>query len=143
MEFTTLWIPDPSTEKLHYRYTSSFTSCGYFDADGDWIRSSSEISVSIELETFLEVKKTPKGAWIHGERSGEKFVLDYGRKRYAWPTKELAWESFIARKRKQIRLLSVQIAAAEAAIKAGPPEESKTHKTFHCYAITNNKVTIE
>jgi hypothetical protein len=54
-------------------------------------------------------RRTPQGAWIGG-----KFVLLTATKRWACPTEEEALESFIARKRKQIRILSTQLRRAEA-----------------------------
>lgn len=135
MKLPPLDVVDLLTDKLYYRYTSRIESCGYFDADGDWIGSRSEIRVVVRLEVFREIRKTPRGAWIEVplQRHGKKFVLDHGRKRYAWPTQELAWESFVARKQKQIRLLSRQVAAAEAAIEKGPPRDKETEKSFYLY----------
>ena len=133
MKLLPLDVVDPLADKLYYRYASRIESCGYFDADGDWVGSRSEIKVVVRLEVFREIRKTPKGAWIEVPFHGKKFVLDHGRKRYAWPTQELAWESFVARKQKQIRLLSRQVAAAEAAIEKGPPRDREIEKSFYLY----------
>ena len=61
---------------------------------------------------FPVVKETPKGCWIdvYGKR---KFVLNDSTKRYAYPTKELALQSFIARKRRQAGILRAQLKNAE------------------------------
>lgn len=54
-------------------------------------------------------RRTPKGAWVVG-----RFVLLTATKRWACPTEEEALESFIARKRKQIRILSTHLSRAQA-----------------------------
>ena len=61
---------------------------------------------------FPVVKETPKGCWIdvYGKR---KFVLNDSTKRYAYPTKELALQAFIARKRRQCGILRAQLKNAE------------------------------
>jgi deoxyribodipyrimidine photolyase-like uncharacterized protein len=71
-------------------------------------------------------KETPKGCWIdvYGKR---KFILNDAVKRYACPTKELALQSFIARKRRQCAILRAQLENAEgllayaSALKEPPP----------------------
>jgi hypothetical protein len=62
---------------------------------------------------------TPKGAWVCG-----RFVLLTATKRWAVPTEEEALESFMARKKKQIRILSTQLSRAEADLALACP---KTH----------------
>ena len=62
------------------------------------------------------VSVTPTGAWI--DVFGRKrFVKLNARKRYACPTEVEALESFRARKRRQIRILKHNLAAAEAALR--------------------------
>lgn len=48
------------------------------------------------------MKETPKGYWVH-EEPHRRWVSKTGRKRYAYPTKELALENYIARKLSQIK----------------------------------------
>jgi hypothetical protein len=69
----------------------------------------------------LRVRKvTECGVWLddYGWRMGEgdRFVLRDARKRYACPTKEEAWVSFIARKRRHLRILQAQAKAVEYAL---------------------------
>jgi hypothetical protein len=54
-------------------------------------------------------RATAKGAWVAG-----RFVLLTATKRWACPTEQEALESFMARKKKQIRILSTQLKRAEA-----------------------------
>lgn len=76
------------------------------------------IDVFVEPERYRILRRTPKGVWI--EMSGfpftDKFVLLYGRKRFAYPTKEEALTSFIARKRRQIGICKYQLEVAERAM---------------------------
>jgi hypothetical protein len=72
------------------------------------------------LETHYVAKRTPKGAWITDKFDFRKkrFVLDTGRKRFAYPTKEEAKESFLARKRRQLFILKAQVENVELAVLA-------------------------
>ncbi|UPT95468.1 hypothetical protein J4G48_0040655 [Bradyrhizobium barranii subsp. apii] len=60
---------------------------------------------------------TPKGAWVCG-----RFVLLSATKRWACPTEEEALESFMARKRKQIRILSHRLKEAEVDLALAYPK---------------------
>lgn len=75
-------------------------------------------SVSLRLELLELVKKTPCGAWLNYGYTGakNKFVLDYATKKYAHPTKEKAYESFLARKRKQLRIYKQKVRTVEIAM---------------------------
>lgn len=74
-----------------------------------------EFIVNVALNHYEIKRKTPKGCWIDIYGT-EKFVLDNARKRWAYPTEELARESFIARKQSQIQHLKRQLEHAEAAL---------------------------
>lgn len=67
--------------------------------------------VSVNLDTFDIIKETLKGQWVQDEPRFLKprFVLNHGRKRYAHHSKEEALLSFVARKRKQLRILKTQL----------------------------------
>jgi len=93
-----------------YRY------CDHLTLDG----------VQVGLETYYVVKRTLKGYWIghivgdfyhFGEK--KRWVSDYSVKRFAYPTKEEAATSFIARKRRQIGILRHQLNGAEDALIKG------------------------
>lgn len=78
-----------------------------------------ELNATICLQAckteFSVTKITPKGAWIDG-LGGKRFILNRSASKYAWPTKELAWESFLKRKESQIKTLRKQLAAAEKSL---------------------------
>ncbi len=72
--------------------------------------------LAISCIEYNVVKRTPRGAWIEPKwvtdynfedlehrKMHWKFILDGVGRRFAYPTRELARESFIARKRKEIQ----------------------------------------
>jgi hypothetical protein len=75
--------------------------------------------------TFSLVKETPCGYWIKKDNenwrelfstfsSKQRWVSKTARKRFAYPTKEQALLSFIARKRRQIAITEWQLLTAES-----------------------------
>jgi len=65
----------------------------------------------LEAWWYRVSKRTRCGAWIDG---GGKFVNLQARKQWACNTVDEALASFIARKRRQVSILSAQLKAAEA-----------------------------
>jgi hypothetical protein len=68
--------------------------------------------LAISCNTFRVIKRTPQGAWVVPEYWADRpeswdrlkrFILEGDGRRYAYPTRELARESFIARKKKEIQ----------------------------------------
>jgi hypothetical protein len=60
------------------------------------------------LTSYTVHRMTPKGCWIvlygtEPSKYNQKFVLDGHGKRYAYPTKEEALESYIIRKERQVQ----------------------------------------
>ncbi len=75
------------------------------DADADLYGVSDP---QIEL-TWWHARRTPKGAWVCN-----RFVLLTARKKWAANSEAEAIESFIARRQKQIRILTKQLQRADA-----------------------------
>lgn len=75
--------------------------------------------VKIGLTTFPIIKVTKCGVWIRrwALAADKTFVLRDAHKRFAYPTKEEALTSFIARKSRQIRIVSNQLKVAEEALR--------------------------
>lgn len=72
---------------------------------GEWFRYyDTKDEPYVRLEKLPVLRETPAGVWLyyHGE---EKFVLKNANKRWAYPTIELAQNSFRIRKRKQLGYL--------------------------------------
>ena len=98
------------TGEVWYRYADVQYSAGC-DEVGNLLPYAGP--VGIRLEEHGVAKHTPKGVWLISGR----FVLKDSRKRFACPTKEEAMASFIARKQRQIRILSAQLARATEAVR--------------------------
>ena len=75
-----------------------------------------EGSLKVELRELPVIKKTPKGVWLIGDYGNRRFVRYNATKTYACPTKDEAKASFIARKRRQIKIYSTRLRAANAAL---------------------------
>lgn len=85
----------------------------YVDSDQEWSRDPYELSFPVKRYTAKSVVLDWYGK--------DKFVLLDARKRFAHPTRELAMASYIARKQREIGLMSARhdravewLAAAQA-----------------------------
>ena len=78
--------------------------------------SLSVLGVELVLYSFLVQKETPKGVWL-SVWSQKKFVLTSAKRKYAYPTKELALASFIIRKKRQLGYLNASLTQAEEALR--------------------------
>ena len=68
--------------------------------------------VYFQYDKYSVLKRTAKGVWLstpYDKQKGKRFVLDSGRKRFAYPTKALALESYIARKTRHLSILQHQV----------------------------------
>lgn len=98
-----------------YRYQETHYAPPYDYEWGDW---RGEGSTEIHLHEFTVVKHTPKGVWLTAGYGDRRFVLKDAYKRFACPTKEEAFESFLARKKREIKIYKARIASAERALTA-------------------------
>lgn len=87
------------------------------------IRQSSRLT--LYLYTFRILRHTPCGAWIDIGWGEKKFVRTVGRKRYACPTKDEAWKSFVARKQRQALIVHNQYQVAVAAQHLDPSKATE------------------
>ncbi len=71
---------------------------------------------AIYLTEYQVTKETTKGYWI-----GTVWVSKTSKKRYAYPSKDEAWASFQARKKRQILILSTRLAYAQEAARTSRP----------------------
>jgi hypothetical protein len=87
-----------------------------FSNGADEYGESTGSHVQVLLDRFCIMKRTPKGAWIDawGEK---KFVNLTARKQYACETLDAAKQSYLARKKRQVRILSSRLSSAESAIR--------------------------
>ena len=71
--------------------------------------------VVVNLKEFNIIKHTPCGVWLDVFGT-KKFVKTKARKRWACPTKKETYKSFLARKKKQKRILERQLSRVEQSI---------------------------
>ena len=72
----------------------------------DYSSDEDEPHYCVALRTFMVRRETPKGVWIaEADWMKPRFVLKSANKRYAYPTAELAMESFRIRKGRQLQHL--------------------------------------
>lgn len=97
---------------VHYRYRVSYDMHGAI----------------VEEERWHVIKETDSGYWINPEGCGlaklphvTKFVLKQSRRRYAYPDRQEAWNSFCIRRRKYERHLAWR-ALCNAALVATLPD---------------------
>ena len=73
-----------------------------------------------EIYSYAVEKVTAKGVWVRDENRGGydakakkwgklRFFLSGATKRFAYPTKEEALDSYVQRKKRQVRILSSQL----------------------------------
>lgn len=93
---------DASNTTCLYRFDYHLESKGYIDECGEFV-SSGYANVKLSLQKYPIEKITPKGKRISG-----RWVSNSSRKRWAWPTIEEAKISFVARKRKQLKILAMR-----------------------------------
>ncbi len=108
--------------EIWYRY-EDVTYAGGVNEDGDW---NGNTTLKVELREFVVLKHTKHGVWLapsFGDYktlgfigSERRFVLNRSIKRFACPTIELATESFIARKTRQVSIYEKRAGTARAAI---------------------------
>lgn len=74
-------------------------------------------SVQVELRAYRVARETPKGAWLEQWPGGSlRFALRECKKRFACATREQALESFVARKRRQIKIYEARASRARRAL---------------------------
>jgi hypothetical protein len=91
----------------------------YAPASDEWGHPVGRGCAFVHVLEFPVLRETEKGVWLdaHG---GRRFVLRDARKRFACPTPAEAWESWRARKRKQLRILESQVSHVCEVLEANP-----------------------
>lgn len=90
------------------------------------------------LTTFDVLQETPRGYWViesyqamwpaEIQEKKRRWVSKDSRKRYCYPSKEQAWESFKIRCQWRVTHLERQLEVAKAAAQLSTPED--TQRTF-------------
>lgn len=103
--------------EFYYRYID-----GRYAAPADEFGDSTGGSTAfVRLNKFVVTKHTPKGVWVKGWMFGcevgqARFILSSARKKFACSTKELALESFLARKAAQRRIYAARVAHVDEVV---------------------------
>ena len=120
----TLCLPDARSEgsvivkqpELWYRledYEDTNVQGVLLSMNDSWLRGGP--AIRLFFRTFGVVRHTPKGVWLN-EYGVQRFVLKDARKRYAYPTKELALESYRKRRESYIKRLKNYLHRAEGGL---------------------------
>jgi hypothetical protein len=94
-----------------YRYVDRLYSCF---SDDEYYHG--EALVRIVIEEYPVVRRTDQGAWIRKDHATDSFVLLTARKKFACNTKQEAYNSFLARKKRQIGILTGRLRRAKEAL---------------------------
>ena len=68
----------------------------------DWLYRVQDNRNVVHVVPYKIIRRTKSGFWITDMSLKDRWVNNYSKKRFAYPTKERAWENFVARKLKQI-----------------------------------------
>jgi hypothetical protein len=90
--------------------------------DYQFLNISDGVFLHLQCRQLLIKKITPKGYKVKKEYDSERFILKNAKKKFAYETKDAAFESFVARKKRQREILQYQLALVEAALKLTPEE---------------------
>ena len=93
-------------------------------------------TVKTLLRQFTVLRETPKGYWVNEgynqycpeiNEQYKKWVSKTSIKRLCYPTKEEAFKSFLARKKRQLLILKGQIRMVEIACKLKDEKDEISH----------------
>lgn len=100
------------SEKIFYRYVSKTKHHIYFNVDGDY-HDTGMSTPYLELKIYHCFKETPKGFWIvrpyDNNGVNKRWVSNSSAKRFAYPTKAEALESYIKRANRRLKILNGQL----------------------------------
>ena len=110
----------PNEADKYYRYVD-YRESDYFRFFDDYQDHPGTSHVCVRCDEFKVVRRTKKGVWImlgYGfAHQGLRFILSGTRKKFAAPTKKEAMESFVARKKAQLRIYEARANQARESLK--------------------------
>lgn len=92
---------DRENQEIYYRYSNFYGPLGH---------------VRVNLHKYEVTKHTPAGVWISEGVWDKHFINHKSRKKFAYPDKETALESFKLRKQRQIEILTDKLSDAKVAL---------------------------
>jgi hypothetical protein len=102
VHFNNTWFGEEPPEGSYFRYEGKFYT--------------GEECVYIYCEAYPVLRTTPHGVWVQTWK--EQFILEGEGKRYAYPTRELAWASFLIRKARAVGWCELRLRAAQRILEA-------------------------
>lgn len=69
-----------------------------------WTEEVIGYSYSVHFTSFVVLRTTPKGVWIDEGFGAEKFILGKAVRQFAVPTKELAKQDEMERRKKHVKM---------------------------------------
>jgi len=99
-------------EEEWYRVTDYLTA--YYDPWGEDWEQDGPSTVNLRVARLPVLKHTLKGVWLMADQD-KRFVRRVANRRYACPTLDEAFVSFIARKDRQIRIYDARLVKAKEA----------------------------
>lgn len=99
----------------YFRYDEVLVGEGYIDELGEYVSTGSH--VKLQLHEYEVIKQTPTGVRLndYGRSEHGRLVSRNWNKQWACPTVEEARQSFMARKKRQIRILEARLKTAREA----------------------------
>ena len=94
--------PPPQIKCIYRVDSTRFATCMCDEA------CSHGYDIRVSIHSYSVFSQTPKGVWL-GHFHKDRFVRLSGTKRFAYPTKQEAIASFLARKQRQLSILTAQL----------------------------------
>lgn len=113
--------------EVWYRFADRQVSLGV----DPWTERSYGSRTEVVVHEYPVESRTPKGVWLSLHAGQRRFVRRDATKRWACPTKAEARASFLARKRRQLRILAAQARAAEEAIRLADDAVSNVFRSIN------------
>lgn len=98
------WMNDENGHYVERTFLPDLTFYRYHD--------SYYMGERITCYKFKAIRETPCGYWIMDDRR-ERWISKTSMRRFCYPTKEEAWVNFVARKKRQLKLLKSRISDVE------------------------------
>lgn len=138
----------PQPWEYYYRYRDVLTQSGSY---GSTLYSSFKYTqVTLSLEKFIVLRKTPKGVWIENHKypsqPEQKFILTSMHRKWAYPTIHEAQIEFMSRKKRQFSIIENQLRQAQAAIHQAASDfnmEPETYKPASVQAVYGDEEEID
>ena len=97
--------------------TKSWYKCYDYLPDLNFYRFCDDEFTLVSVHIYRAIRETPKGYWIVKSDHTQTWVSKESNRRFCYPTKAEAWDSYVARKNSHYRHLSRKMADLEDRLK--------------------------